>query len=66
MCGATRGLYVLENYHDFEPFVFCDNCKLSVYNERANTEEDIVRVWNSIKRQILNYVEEKIKEVKYV
>ena len=51
LCGATRGLYVLENYNNFEPYVFCDNCKLSVYNERADTEEDIVRVWNSIKRQ---------------
>ena len=50
LCEATRGLYVLENYNSFEPYVFCDNCKLSVYNERANTEEDIIEVWNSIKR----------------
>lgn len=45
-CGASRGLYVLYDEHDMEWFVFCDNCKTSICNERNDKREDAVRTWN--------------------
>ena len=47
VCGATRGLYVLEDYYDSEWYVFCDSCKTSVHNERAETKEEAIECWNN-------------------
>ena len=45
-CGAERGLYVIENGADYEPEVFCDNCKSSFQNEHVSTVEQVVKAWN--------------------
>lgn len=45
-CGATRGLYVLEDLENFEHYVFCDNCKTSIHNEHAETKDDAIESWN--------------------
>lgn len=47
VCGATRGLYVLEDHKDFDWYVFCDNCKTSVHNENAQTKKEAIKVWNT-------------------
>lgn len=47
VCGATKGLYILEDYHEFEWYVFCDNCKTSLCNENAQTKEDAIKYWNT-------------------
>ena len=47
VCGATKGLYILEDYHEFEWYVFCDNCKTSLCNENAQTKEDAIETWNT-------------------
>ena len=47
VCGATKGLYILEDYHEFEWYVFCDNCKTSLCNENAQTKEDAIKHWNT-------------------
>ena len=47
VCGAIKGLYVLEDYEDLEWYVFCDNCKTSVHNENAQTKEDAIEIWNT-------------------
>lgn len=47
VCGATKGLYVLEDHHEFEWYVFCDNCKTFLGNENAQTKEDAIKHWNT-------------------
>ena len=47
VCGATKGLYILEDYHEFEWYAFCDNCKTSLCNENAQTKEDAIKYWNT-------------------
>ena len=47
VCGATKGLYILEDYHEFDWYVFCDNCKTSLSNENAQTKEDAIKYWNT-------------------
>ena len=47
VCGATQGLYVLEDYDSFEWYVFCDNCKTSVHSEYALTKEEAIKAWNT-------------------
>lgn len=47
VCGATKGLYILEDYHEFEWYVFCDNCKTSLCNENAQTKEEAINIWNT-------------------
>ena len=60
VCGATSGLYVLEDYEGLEWYVFCDNCKTSVHSEHALTKEDAIKVWNT------RYVDEnKLKPCPY-
>ena len=46
VCGADRGLYILEDYEGLEWYVFCDNCKTSVHNENAQTKEEAIEIWN--------------------
>ena len=47
VCGATQGLYVLEDYDSFEWYVFCDNCKTSVHSEYALIKEEAIKTWNT-------------------
>lgn len=47
VCGATKGLYILEDHHEFEWYVFCDNCKTFLGNEYAQTKEDAIKHWNN-------------------
>lgn len=56
VCGATRGLYVLEDYKDFDWYVFCDNCKTSVYNENAETKEQAIEIWNTRYEKTCQYI----------
>lgn len=50
-CGAERGLYVIENGADYEPEMFCDNCKSKFQNENAYTPEQVVKAWNERAKQ---------------
>ena len=51
-CGATRGLYTLDEYgglcadDDLITQIFCDNCKSAFENERANNGKELIEAWN--------------------
>ena len=51
-CGATRGLYTLDEYgglcadDDLITQIFCDNCKSAFENERANNGRELIEAWN--------------------
>ena len=52
-CGATRGLYTLDEYgglcadDDLITQIFCDNCKSAFENERANNGKELIEAWNT-------------------
>ena len=52
-CGATRGLYTLDEYgglcadNDLIVQIFCDNCKSAFENERANNGKELIKTWNT-------------------
>ena len=52
-CGATRGLYTLDEYgglcadNDLITQIFCDNCKSAFENERANNGKELIEAWNT-------------------
>ena len=56
VCGATRGLYVLEDYDGCEWYVFCDNCKTSVHSEYALTKEEAIKAWNTRHEHTCNLI----------
>lgn len=51
-CGATRGLYTLDEYgglcddEDLITQIFCDNCKSAFENESANNGKELIEAWN--------------------
>ena len=52
-CGATRGLYTLDEYgglcvdDDLIAQIFCDNCKSAFENESANNGKELIEAWNT-------------------
>ena len=52
-CGATRGLYTLDEYgglcadDNLITQIFCDNCKSAFENERANNGKELIEAWNT-------------------
>ena len=52
-CGATRGLYTLDEYgglcadNDLITQIFCDNCKSVFENENANNGKELIEAWNT-------------------
>ena len=52
-CGATRGLYTLDEYgglcvdDDLIAQIFCDNCKSAFENENANNGKELIEAWNT-------------------
>ena len=47
-CGATRGLYVLDEDSTVDyPHIFCDNCKSIFANEHAETPEQASEMFNN-------------------
>ena len=52
-CGATRGLYTLDEYgglcadNDLITQIFCDNCKSAFENESANNGKELIEAWNT-------------------
>lgn len=52
-CGATRGLYTLDEYgglcsdDDLIAQIFCDNCKSAFENESANNGKELIKAWNT-------------------
>ena len=46
VCGATKGLYVIEDNKNFEWYMFCDNCKTSLHNEHAETMGKAIEILN--------------------
>ena len=52
-CGATRGLYTLDEYgglcvdDDLIAQIFCDNCKSAFENENADNGKELIEAWNT-------------------
>lgn len=62
-CGATRGLYTLDEYgglcvdDDLIAQIFCDNCKSAFENESANNGKELIEAWNTRAERTCTYVE---------
>ena len=62
-CGATRGLYTLDEYgglcvdDDLIAQIFCDNCKSAFENESANNGKELIEAWNTRAERICEITE---------